>query len=116
MFNKVILVGNLTRQPEIKYLPSGTSVGNFGIATNRKYGEDKQETYFGEVTVWGKMAEICSQYLEKGSKVLIEGRLTTEKYESQGEQKQKTRIIAESVRFLDSKKKDVSPAVDEGAI
>jgi len=104
MFNTVVLIGNLTRNPELKYLPSGKVVGNFGIATNRNYGEDKQETFFGEITIWGKMAEVCHEYLRKGSKILVEGRLTTEQFEYHGEKRQKTRIIAENIRFLDRKK------------
>ncbi len=104
MYNRLILIGHLTRNPEVKYLSTGTVVGNFGIATNRKYGDDKEERFFGEVTVWGKMAEVCHRYITKGSKILLEGRLTTEQFESHGERKQKTRIIAEKVRFLDRKK------------
>jgi len=104
MFNKVVLIGHLTRNPELTYLPSGTVVSNFGIATNRTYGEDRQEIFFGEVTVWGKMAEACHKYIGKGSRVLVEGRLATEQFEHKGEKKQKTRIIAENIRFLDRKK------------
>lgn len=104
MFNQVVLVGYLTRDPEIKYTPSGTAVANFGVATNRKYGEDKQETFFGEIIAWGKLAETCSQYISKGSKVLIAGRLKTEQWEKDGNKKSKTRIVADQVRFLDSKK------------
>lgn len=104
MFNRVILAGNLTRDVELRYTPQGTAVANFGIATNRKYGEDKQETFFGEVVVWNKLAETCSNYIRKGSKVLVEGRLTTESWESEGQKKQRTRIVAEQVRFLDAKK------------
>ncbi len=105
MFNKVILVGNLTRDPEIRYTPNGTAVASVGIATNRKYG-DKEETFFGEVTVWGKQAETVCQYLKKGSKTLICGRLNTRKWEDSGGKTQsKTEIIAEDVKFMDSKPK-----------
>lgn len=111
MFNQVILVGHLTRDPEMKYTPTGTAVANFGIATNRKYGEDKQETFFGEIVAWGKLAETCSQYISKGSKVLIAGRLKTEQWEKDGNKKSKTRIVADQVRFLDSKKeRDSEPS------
>ena len=107
MFNRVILVGNLTRDPEVRFTPDGTAVANFGIATNRKYGE-KEETFFGEITVWGKQGEACGQYLKKGSKALIDGRLTTESWDGKdGEKKSRTRIVAENVRFMDSKPKQI---------
>lgn len=104
MYNRVILVGNLTRDPETRFTQNGTAVANFGIATNRKYG-DKEETFFGEVTAWGKLAETCGQYISKGSKVLIDGRLSTETWEKDGKSHSKTRIVAENVRFMDSKPK-----------
>lgn len=106
MFNKVILIGNLTRDPELRYTPQGTPVAKLGIATNRKYGEGKEEIYFGEVTVWGKQAENCDKYLNKGSRILIEGRLVTERWEYQGKQQSKTAIVAESVKFLSFKDKE----------
>ena len=101
MYNKVILVGNLTRDlEELRYTPSGTAVLNFGIATNKKYGAGKDETFFGEVVVWGKLAEVCKKYLNKGSKCLIEGRLKTDTWEWEGKKQSKTRIVAEEVKFL----------------
>lgn len=106
MYNKIILIGNLTRDPELRYLPQGTAVAKFGIATNRKYGEGKEEVYFGDITVWGKQAESCSKYLNKGSRVLVEGRLVTEKWEYQGKQQSKTAITAERVQFLTFKPKE----------
>lgn len=104
MFNQVTLIGNLTRTPELKYTPSGTAVCKFGVATNRKYGEDKQETFFGEVTAWGKLAENVAKFMAKGSKVLVVGRLITETWEKDGEKKSKTAIAAENIRFMDTKK------------
>jgi single-strand DNA-binding protein len=105
MFNRVVLVGNLTRDPEVRFTPNGTAVCNFGIATNRKYGE-KEEVFFGEITAWGKLGETCEKYLKKGSKALIDGRLLTETWETEdGKKKSKTRIVAENVRFMDSKPK-----------
>jgi single-strand DNA-binding protein len=105
MFNRVVLVGNLTRDPEVRFTPNGTAVCNFGIATNRKYGE-KEEVFFGEITAWGKLGETCEKYLQKGSKALIDGRLLTETWETEdGKKKSKTRIVAENVRFMDSKPK-----------
>ncbi len=106
MFNKIILIGNLTNDVSKKYISNGTPVAKFGIATNRKYGEGKEETYFGDVTVWGKQAESCSKYLSKGSRVLVEGRLVTEKWEHDGKTHSKTAITAERVQFLTFKPKE----------
>ncbi len=103
MYNKVILVGNLTRSPELRYTPNGTAVANFGIATNRRWGEDNEEVFFGEVTVWGRQAENCEAYLKKGNRCLVEGRLKTETWESEGKKQSKTRIVAEQIRFLTPK-------------
>lgn len=105
MFNHVVLVGYLTRDVEMRYTPNGIAVANFGIATNRRYG-DREETFFGEIIAWNKTAEICSEYIRKGSKVLISGRLLTEQWEYEGKKKSKTRIVAEQVKFLDSKKEE----------
>lgn len=113
MYNKVILIGNLTRDPELRYTPSGHPVASFGLACNRKYnsnGQVKEEVYYGKIVVWGKQGENCSKYLTKGSKALVEGRLTTEKWEKDGEAKSKTRIIAEQVKFLSSKGATTSTA------
>lgn len=107
MYNKVILVGNLTRDVDLKSTKSGKAVANFVIATNRKYGEDKQETFFGEVTIWGRMAEVANEYLSKGSKALIEGRLVTEQWtDNDGAKRSKTRIVAENIRFLSARSGD----------
>lgn len=105
MYNRIILIGNLTRDPELRYIPNGTAVANFGITTNRKYGENKEEIFFGDVIAWAKLAETCSKYLSKGSKVLIEGRLTTENWtDSSGNKKTRTRVVAEQIKFLNTKK------------
>lgn len=96
MFNKVILVGNLTRDIEIRYLPSGQALAKSGLATNRKYkvnGEQKEEVCFIDVTFWGRSAEIANQYLRKGSKVLVEGRLTFEQWTNQDGKKQSRHSI-----------------------
>jgi len=109
MYNKIILVGNLTRDVELKYTPSGTAIANFGIATNRTYkdtqtGENKQEVMFIDVKVFGRSAEIANQYLHKGSKVLIEGRLALEQWVgNDGQKRSKHVVIAEKVQFMDSK-------------
>lgn len=103
-FNKVILMGNLTRDPEIRYAPSGTPVANFGLAVNRRYrqGEEtKEEVCFVDIVVFGKQAENCGQYLSKGNGALIEGRLQMRKFETKDGQKvTKHEVVAENVRFL----------------
>ena len=102
--NKVFIMGNLTRDPELKTLPSGSSVANFGIATNRVWrnqqGEKQEEVQFHNVVVFGKQADTVSQYLKKGSSVLVEGRLQTRNWEAQdGTKRTKTEIVAERVQF-----------------
>ncbi len=109
MYNKVILVGNLTRDVELKYTPSGTAIAKFGIATNRTYkdtmtGENKQEVMFIDVTVFGRSAEVANQYLSKGRKVLVEGRLVLDQWvDSTGQKRSKHSVVAEKVQFMDSK-------------
>ena len=103
MYNKIILIGNLTKDPELRYTPQGTPVASFRIAVNSKYkqsDEVKQETLFIDNVVFGKQAESCSKYLNKGSSVLVEGRLQERRWESNGQQKSKFEVIAQSVRFL----------------
>ena len=97
-------MGNLTRDPELKTLPSGSSVSNFGIATNRVWknqqGEKQEEVQFHNIVVFGKQADTVSQYLKKGSSVLVEGRLQTRNWDAQdGTKKSKTEIVAERVQF-----------------
>ena len=117
MFNKVILIGNLTRDPEMRYTPQGTSVCNFGIAVNRKFkqGDDvKEEVTFINVVVFGKQADTCGQYLNKGSAVLIEGRLQERRWETEdGQKRSKHEVVAQSVRFL-SKKQGASDVEGPG--
>ena len=108
MFNKVILVGNLTRDLELRYTPSGTAVGNTGIATSRKFksadGQQKEEVCFVDLTFFGRTAEIANQYLRKGSKVLVEGRLKFDTWEDQsGGKRSKHSITVENMTMLDSK-------------
>lgn len=107
MFNKIILIGNLTRDPEMRYTPQGTSVCNFGIAVNRRYkqGEEmKEEVTFINVVVFGKQADTCGQYLNKGSSVLVEGRLQERRWETEeGQKRSKHEVVAQSVRFLSKK-------------
>ncbi|MEN2994987.1 MAG: single-stranded DNA-binding protein [Thermodesulfovibrio sp.] len=103
MFNRIILIGNLTRDPEIRYTPSGVAVATVPIAVNSRYkqGEDiKEETLFIDAIVFGKQAETCTQYLNKGRTVLVEGRLRERRWEYEGQKKSKFEVIANSIRFF----------------
>lgn len=107
--NKVLLIGNLTRDPELRYTPSGAAVCTFGIATNRYYtasdGEKKEETEFIKIVSWNKLAELCSQLLSKGRKVYVEGRLQTRNWETpDGQPRQTTEVVIDDMRILDSKR------------
>jgi single-strand DNA-binding protein len=105
--NRVLLIGNLTRNPEIRYTPSGSAVCEFGIAVNRRFvqanGAEKDEACFIDIVVWGKQAESTSRYLQKGSSVFIEGRLVYDQWEEKETQKKRSRlrVNAERVQFLD---------------
>jgi single-strand DNA-binding protein len=103
--NKVILIGNLTRDPELRYTPGGAAVCEMGIAVNRKYqtqsGEDREETTFVDITVWGRQGETADKYLSKGRQVCIEGRLKFDSWETQdGQKRNKLSVVAERVIFL----------------
>lgn len=112
--NKVILVGNITRAVELRQLPSGMSVAKTGIACNRKWrdkmsGENKEEVMFIDITVFGKSAEIANQYITKGKKVLVEGRLVLEQWVDQtGQKRSKHTVSVDNFEFLDSKNSDGS--------
>lgn len=106
-YNKVLLVGNLTRDPELRYTPKGTAVGDLGLAINRKFGGGdgsplKEETTFVDVTVWGRDAENADKYLRKGRSVMIEGRLQLDTWEdkSTGQKRNKLKVVAETVQYL----------------
>jgi len=108
--NKVFIIGNLTKDPELKYIPSGSAVGNLRVAINRKYkGQDgsmKEDVCYVSVTVWGKQAESCNEFLSKGSPIFVEGRLQSRSYETQDGQKRSVLdIVAVRVQFLGGKKK-----------
>ena len=108
-FNRVILLGNLTRDPELRYTPSGAAVCTFSVATNRSYtaadGTKKEETEFIRIVSWNKLAELCSQLLAKGRKVYVEGRLQTRSWETpDGQSKQTTEVVIDDMRILDSKR------------
>lgn len=103
MFNRVILIGNLTKDPEVRYTPGGTPVATISIAVNSKYkqgDETKDEVLFISAVVFGKQAESCGQYLSKGNPVLVEGRLRERRWEADGVQKSKFEVVARDVRFL----------------
>jgi single-strand DNA-binding protein len=109
-FNKVILMGNLTRDPELKQAPSGAKVADLGLAVSEtwrdKNGQPKEVTCFVDVVVWDKLAELCQQYLVKGRPVLVEGRLQMDEWKNQqGEKRSKLRVRADTVKFLGSPQK-----------
>ncbi|MDH5789958.1 MAG: single-stranded DNA-binding protein [Nitrospinota bacterium] len=103
-FNKVLLMGNLTRDPELRFTSSGSALAKFGLAVNRKYkaGEEwKEEVCFVDITVWGKQAENCAEYLSKGRPVFIDGRLQFSTWETDdGQKRNKLEVVANSVQFL----------------
>lgn len=116
-WNRVELIGNLTRDPELRYTPNGAAVATFGLATNRTYvseGERKEEVDFHRLVAWNKLAELCNQLLKKGMKVFISGRLQTRSWEAQdGSQRQTTEIVIEDMIILTPKANGVAAAVPE---
>ncbi len=109
MYNKVIMIGNLTRDIELKYLPSGSAIANGAIATSHKYkmqdGTQKEEVCFLDFSVFGKQGEVLNQYVRKGSKVMLEGRLILEQWQDQatGAKRSRHTLRVETFKFLDSK-------------
>jgi len=106
--NRVQLIGNLTRDPELRYTPNGNGVCTFGLATNRSWttdsGEKREEVDFHRIVAWNKLAELCSQFLTKGRKVYVEGRLSTRNWTGQdGAQKTTTEVVIDDMILLDSK-------------
>jgi len=119
MYNKVVLVGNLTRDVEIRYSQSGSAIGKVGIATSRKWksqtGEQKDEVMFIDLTFFGRTAEIANQYLRKGSKVLIDGRLVFEQWTAQdGTKRSKHAVVVETMKMLDTKADSQNPNYNNG--
>lgn len=115
--NRVQLIGNLTRDPELRYTPQGTAVCTFGLATNRSWttdgGEKKEETEFHRIVAWNKLAELCSQLLVKGRKIYVEGRLSTRTWTGQdGNQRTTTEVVIDDMILLDSRRPET---VDEMA-
>ena len=115
--NKVILIGNLGGDPTVRYTPTGTAVANFNIATTERFtnksGEKEERTEWHRIVAWGKLAEICQQYLKKGKQVYIEGRLQTRQWEDQqGQKRQSTEVVANNMQMLG--RAGDSPAGDFG--
>ncbi|MBW1913749.1 MAG: single-stranded DNA-binding protein [Deltaproteobacteria bacterium] len=114
--NKVILVGRLGRDPEVRYTPSGSAVANFSMATSEEWkdkdtGEKQERTEWHRIVAWRRLGEICGEYLSKGSQIYIEGRLQTREWEDRdGNKKYTTEIIAQSMQMLDSPKKEGNTA------
>ena len=120
-YNKVILMGNLTRDPELKYLPSGAAVANFGIAVNRVYndrqsGERKEDVCFVDITAWSRQAEVCNEYLRKGSPVFLEGRLSFRSWETDdGQRRNKLDVVAERVQLVGGRQDSDGGAYDQAS-
>ena len=117
--NKMLVIGNLGRDPEMRYTPSGQAVTNFSVATSYKYttadGESREETEWFNVSVWGRQAESCNQYLSKGRKVYVEGRLRSRTYETRdGQTRFSNEINATDVRFIDSSASRMDESRPEG--
>jgi single-strand DNA-binding protein len=126
MYQRLVLVGNLGRDPEMRYTPNGTAVTSLSVATSRRYstadGQQKEETVWFRVSVWGKQAEPCNQYLSKGSKVLVEGTLVPDENggpriwtSSDGKPRASFEVRANTVRFLSSKRESGQGASVAGA-
>jgi single-strand DNA-binding protein len=104
-FNQAIVMGNLTRDPELRTTPSGQAVASFAVATNRSWvdqgGDRKEAVEYHEIVAWGKLGELANQYLSKGRKVMVVGRLQTQSWEKDGVKRQRTEIVANDINFLD---------------
>jgi single-strand DNA-binding protein len=120
-YNKVILMGNLTRDPELRYTPNGTAVATLSLAVNRRYksnDETREETDFFDIVVFGKQAENCSEYLKKGRPILVDGRLQQRRWETdEGQKRSKVEVVAFSVQFLGTPKgvEPAAPAVTDSS-
>lgn len=102
-YNRVVLLGNLTRDPELRYIPSGTAVSEIGLAVNDRVKKNDQwvdETTFVDVTLWGRTAEVANEYLSKGSSILIEGRLKLDTWEKDGQKRSKLRVVADKMQMV----------------
>ena len=113
-FNKVVIMGNLCRAPELRYTPSGTAVADLRLAVNRTYvvqGDKREDTTFVTVVAWGKQAEACGEYLDKGACVLVDGRLQSRDWEGKdGTKRTTTEVVAETIKFVHTKRSNGVPA------
>jgi single-strand DNA-binding protein len=113
--NRVFLIGNLTKDPELRYTPKGTPVADLGLAINRVFtdeqGQKKEDTTFVDVTLWGRTAEIAQQYLKKGSPVFVEGRLQLDSWEDKqtGQKRSKLQVVGESMQLLGDRRESALP-------
>ena len=116
-FNQAIVMGNLTRDPELRSTPGGQQVASFAVATNRTWvdgsGEKKEAVEYHEIVAWGKLGELAGQYLAKGRKVMVVGRLQTQSWEKDGVKRSRTEIVAADINFLD--RPGDAPAMSESA-
>jgi len=119
-FNKVILMGNLTRDPEVRFTPSGTPVANFRIAVNHRYkqgNEMKDDVCYIDIVVFGKQAEACGQYLNKGNGVIVDGRLQERRWETEeGQKRSKHEVVAQQVRFMPKRQGGGGAAEETGGV
>jgi single-strand DNA-binding protein len=119
-FNKVILLGNLTRDPEVRYTPKGTAVTDLGLAVNRTYtadnGEKREEVTFVDVTFWGRTAEVAGEYLKKGRPVFVEGRLQLDSWDDKqsGQKRSKLKVVGENMQMLGGPRGAGESGQDEG--
>jgi single-strand DNA-binding protein len=116
-YNRVVLMGNLTRDPELRYIPSGTAVSDIGLAVNDRVKKNDQwvdETTFVDVTLWARTAEVANEYLSKGSSVLIEGRLKLDTWEKDGQKRSKLRVVADKMQMVGARG-DGSGGASKGA-
>jgi single-strand DNA-binding protein len=127
-YNKVIMLGNLTRDPELRTTPKGTSVCSFSLALNRRYktesGEDRDETTFVDIEAYGKQAELIGKYLSKGRPLMVEGRLKLDSWEKNGEKRSRLKVVTENFQFVGSREDSAAasgiaapasaPAVESG--
>lgn len=114
-FNKVMLIGRLTRDPELRYTPQGSAVCDFTLAITRFYttpnGEKKEESCFVDIVTWKRQAELCAEYLKKGRTVFIEGRLTLDKWETpEGQKRSRLKVTAQTIQFLGARSPAAAPA------
>jgi len=118
--NRAMIIGNATRDPEMRYTPNGQAVANFGVATNRKWktqtGDMQEKTEFHDIVAWGKLAEITSQIIKKGGRIYVEGRLETRNWEApDGAKRQKTEIVADNIIALSSRSEMGGQSISGGS-